>query len=42
MTQKKFNKNMVEAFLRAESDILENPETYRLQIEKAIQKSIQK
>jgi SOS response regulatory protein OraA/RecX len=42
MTQKKFDKDIVEAFLWAQSDILENPETYRLQIEKALQKNIQK
>jgi len=42
MTQKKFDKDMVEAFLWAQSDILENPETYHNQVEKYIQKSIQK
>ena len=38
LMQKKFDKNLVDAFLSSQADILKNPETYRSQIEKAIQK----
>jgi hypothetical protein len=42
MLQKKFDKELVEATLLSQDDILRNPETYRSQIEKTIQKSSQK
>ena len=42
MLQKKFDKELVEAALLSQNDTLRNPETYRSQIEKTIQKSSQK
>ena len=38
LAQKKFDKTLVERFLSEKADIIKNPETYRLQIAKSIQK----
>ncbi len=42
LLQKKFDADLVDEALAGESEILKNPETYRLQIEKIVQKGIQK
>lgn len=42
LLQKKFDTKLVDEALAGESDVLKNPETYRIQIEKIIQKGIQK
>lgn len=42
LTQKKFDHELVEKALENESDTLGNPETYRSQVEKALEKGIQK
>lgn len=38
LLQKKFDAHMVDIALEGEGDVLQNPETYRLQIERAVQK----
>jgi SOS response regulatory protein OraA/RecX len=42
LLQKKFDPQMIDVALEWESDILKNPETYRDQIIKIVQKSVQK
>lgn len=42
MSQKKFDKSLVDTLLSLQSDTLKNPETYRSQIEKVIAKWVQK
>lgn len=42
LLQKKFEKTLIDTHLEDQSDILKNPETYRAQIEKSIQKGEQK
>lgn len=40
LLQKKFEKDLIEQYLQAESETLKNPETYRAQIEKMIQQGM--
>lgn len=42
LTQKKFDKDLINGALADKSDIIENPETYRIPIEKAIEKANRK
>lgn len=42
LTQKKFDKELINGALVEQSEVVENPETYRIQIEKAIEKATRK